>query len=108
MNRNTTNYYIDLIITILFLIVAFTGFYIYLFIPEGISQGRYQVYMGLTKATWTFIHNKASILLTLFVGIHLLLHWKWINCTTLHILKLNKKNNLNCTVDQEEGYKINK
>ncbi|UGV41253.1 DUF4405 domain-containing protein [Methanococcoides orientis] len=78
MNRTRTNYIVDLILLLLFIIVAFTGFFMYLVIPEGIPQGRYQDYMGLTKATWTMIHNKSSILLTVFVAVHFILHWKWI------------------------------
>ncbi|WP_445475775.1 DUF4405 domain-containing protein [Methanococcoides methylutens] len=80
MNRTRTNYIVDIILLVLFMIVAFTGFFMYLIIPEGVPQGRYQVYAGLTKATWTMIHNRSSILLTGFIGIHFLLHWKWITC----------------------------
>ncbi len=81
----------DLILFLLFIIVAFTGFFMYLVIPEGIPQGRYQVYMGLTKATWTIIHNRSSILLTVFVAVHFILHWKWITCIKRNLFGKGKK-----------------
>jgi cytochrome b subunit of formate dehydrogenase len=76
------NYLVDVAILILFLVVAATGFYMYLFIPSGVQGGRYQVYAGLTKATWTLIHNRVSILLTIAIIIHIVLHSRWIVCTT--------------------------
>ena len=82
MNRQKTNYSVDLVLTTLFFIVAFTGLYMHYFIPSGIQRGRYVVYMGLTKATWIWIHSKAGILMTILVIIHFILHWKWIVCTT--------------------------
>lgn len=94
MNKTKLNYFIDIIITVLFLIVAFTGLFIYLFIPEGVSRGRYQEYMGISKALWTLIHSNASILLTIGIGLHVILHKKWINCVTASLLK-NEDNSCN-------------
>jgi len=82
MNRQKTNYLIDLILTTLFFGVAGTGLFMYFFIPSGVQRGRYIVYMGLTKATWIWIHSRIGILMIILVVIHLLLHWKWIVCTT--------------------------
>ncbi|WP_340818798.1 DUF4405 domain-containing protein [Methanolobus sp. WCC4] len=90
MNRMKLNYYIDLVLTVLFLIVAITGFVMYLVIPSGVPKGRYQEYLGITKATWTLIHNRSAILMTLFAGIHLALHRKWICCTTKNIVGKEK------------------
>ncbi|MDK2892784.1 DUF4405 domain-containing protein [Methanohalophilus sp.] len=82
VNRAKLNYLVDIAILLLFIIVAITGFYMYLFIPSGVPQGRYQVYMGLTKATWTLIHNRTSIMLTIAVFVHIVLHYKWMMCMT--------------------------
>ncbi|WP_082089096.1 DUF4405 domain-containing protein [Methanosarcina siciliae] len=87
MNRQKTNYSVDLVLTTLFFIVAFTGLYMHYFIPSGIQRGRYVVYMGLTKATWIWIHSKAGILMTILVIIHFILHWKWIVCTTKNFFR---------------------
>jgi hypothetical protein len=78
VNRIKTNYLIDLILTILLFLVAGTGLFMYFFIPSGIPGGRYVVYMGLTKGTWLWIHNKAGILMMVLVVAHLILHWEWI------------------------------
>ncbi|MDD2438928.1 MAG: DUF4405 domain-containing protein [Methanosarcinaceae archaeon] len=84
---------VDLGLMILFLVVAFTGFFMYFFIPAGIPHGRYLVYMGLTKATWTWIHNKSAILMTLLLCLHLILHWKWILWTTKNFFKKETEKN---------------
>jgi hypothetical protein len=92
MNRMKLNYSIDAILTILFLLVAVTGFVMYLVIPSGVPKGRYQEYMGMTKATWTLIHNRSAIMMTFFSGIHLILHQKWICCATKNIFKKEEEN----------------
>lgn len=93
MNKTKINYAVDVILTFLFIIVAVIGFFMYLVIPEGVTQGRYQVYMGLSKATWIMIHNRTSILLTVFVLIHFILHLKWIKCITANIFSKSGKRN---------------
>jgi hypothetical protein len=93
-----TNYLIDFVLTTLFFVVAGTGLFMYLFIPSGIPRGRYVVYMGLTKATWIWLHSRAGILVVLLVVVHLILHWKWIVCTTKSFFKKGKKNTV-CEFD---------
>lgn len=66
-------------------------------IPSGVPRGRYQEYLGITKATWTLIHNRSAIMMTVFIGIHFVLHKRWICCTTRNILK---KQDNECPVDQ--------
>jgi hypothetical protein len=60
MNRMKLNYSVDVILTVLFLIIAVTGFVMLFVIPSGVPRGRYQEYLGITKATWTLIHNRIS------------------------------------------------
>jgi cytochrome b subunit of formate dehydrogenase len=87
MNRSELNYYVDILLTILFIIVAITGFVLYLAIPDGVQRGRYQEFIGITKATWTLIHNKSSILFTLFTALHFILHKNWMCCMTGNLFK---------------------
>ena len=87
MNRQKTNYLIDLVLTTLFFVIASTGLFMHFFIPSGVQGGRYIVYMGLTKSTWIWIHSKAGILMTILVVIHLILHWKWIVCNTKNFFR---------------------
>lgn len=96
MNRMKLNYSIDIILTVLFLIIAITGFVMLFAIPSGVPRGRYQEYLGITKATWTLIHNRSAIMMTVFTGIHLVLHKHWIYCATKSIFK---KQDSECTID---------
>lgn len=91
LNRAKTNYLVDLFLTVFFFVVAGTGLFMYLFIPPGIPRGRYVIYMGLTKATWLWIHNKAGILIIILVVIHLVLHWQWIVRTTKSFFRKEEK-----------------
>jgi hypothetical protein len=60
MNRTKVSYSVDVILNILFLVVAVTGFVMFLVIPSGVPKGQYQEYLGITKATWTLIHKQVS------------------------------------------------
>lgn len=90
LNKQKLNYLVDLALTTLFFGVAGTGFFMYFFIPSGAQRGRYLVYMGLTKAAWVWIHSRAGILMSVIVIIHLILHWKWIVCTTRNFFMKGK------------------
>ncbi|WP_255352009.1 DUF4405 domain-containing protein [Methanosarcina sp. Kolksee] len=79
-------------LTTLFFIVAGTGLVMYFLIPSGIPRGQYVVYMGLTKATWIWIHSKAGILIVILIVVHLILHGQWILCTTKRFFRIGKKN----------------
>ncbi|SFM17407.1 DUF4405 domain-containing protein [Methanolobus profundi] len=96
MNRTKLNYSIDLVLIILFLIVAITGAVMYFMMPSGVPRGRYQEYIGITKATWTLIHNRSAFLMILFTGIHLALHKKWMCCVTKNVLR---KEDTDCTLE---------
>jgi hypothetical protein len=91
LNRTKLNYVIDLILTILFLVVASIGLLLYFFIPSGIRRGGYIVYMGLTKTTWIWIHSRAGLLMIIVVLIHLILHRHWIICTTRNFFRKEKE-----------------
>lgn len=99
MNRTRKNYLIDVMLTLLFFVVALTGLFMYLFIPEGVPRGRYQEYLGLSKATWVLIHNRASIMMTALVGAHLFLHKGWIACATRNMF--SKRNSETCEIDDQ-------
>lgn len=94
MNRNKLNLIIDLFAFIAFLVVAKTGLIIFFFLPSGVRQGRYQEFFGITKATYSNIHDWAGIIMIVLVIIHVVLHWRWIVCNFLNIFK--KQNNNNC------------
>jgi hypothetical protein len=94
VSRLKTNYLIDLILTTLFFVVAGTGIFTYFLIPPGIPRGRYVVYIGLTKATWIWIHSRAGILIVILIVVHLILHSQWIIRTTKSFFRKGKKNTI--------------
>ncbi|MCC4771953.1 DUF4405 domain-containing protein [Methanosarcina sp. DH2] len=90
MNRQKINYLVDFALATLFFGGAGTGFLMYFFMPLGVQRGRYLAYMGLTKATWVWIHSRIGILMSILVVIHLILHWKWIARTTKSFFRKEK------------------
>ncbi|MEM4625370.1 MAG: DUF4405 domain-containing protein [Candidatus Pacearchaeota archaeon] len=87
MDKSRINYFVDALMTFTFLITAITGLIIFFFLPSGIKQGRYQTFLGITKGTWSFIHNWSGIIFIVLLLIHLILHWKWIVTMTKSIFK---------------------
>ncbi len=94
MNKNKLNFLVDFLAFVAFLLVAKTGLIIFFFLPGGVRQGRYQEFWGITKATYSTIHDWAGIALIVLVIIHLILHWRWIVCNFKNVFK--KQDNNNC------------
>lgn len=82
MEKAKLNYIVDALMTISFIITAITGVVIFLVMPSGVPQGRYQVFLGIQKHYWTAWHNWSGIIMLVLVLLHLVLHWRWIVCMT--------------------------
>ncbi len=93
MNRNKLNFLVDFFAFISFLIVAKTGLIIFFFLPEGVRQGRYQEFLGITKSTYALLHDLSGIVMIVLVLIHLVLHWRWIVCNVKNLFKKEALNN---------------
>jgi hypothetical protein len=73
------------VLGILGIIEAVTGFVLWLGFPEG-GSGAGRLYGGisnlsfweLTKHTWIDIHDWAAVALVALAVVHMVLHWKWI------------------------------
>jgi len=92
MGKSKTNYFIDLLMLIFFVINAITGLIIFFFLPTGVKKGGYQEFLGIIKQNWVDLHNWSGLLLLLLVLIHLILHWNWIVSMTKSLIqKKNKK-----------------
>ena len=76
MLKQKINYWIDLILIILFLISAISGFIIWIF-PHGPHSSMIK-FLGILKYQWKILHAWISLLFIIFVLIHLILHWKWL------------------------------
>lgn len=72
---------------LLFLGVAKSGIVLYFFLPEGQRRGGWQTFLGITKHTWSSIHNWCGLLLIALILVHIILHWKWILEMTKNIFK---------------------
>jgi len=92
MGKSKTNYFVDLLMLIFFVINAITGLIIFFFLPTGVKRGSYQEFLGIIKQNWVHLHNWSGLILLLLVVIHLILHWNWIVSMTKSLIqKKNKK-----------------
>lgn len=87
MNKQKTNYIIDLLALISFVVAAISGLAIRFFMPSGVRQGRLQEFLGVQKGVWSEIHDWAGIIFIVLVIIHFILHWDWLVCMTKSMLK---------------------
>lgn len=90
MRKATLNYMLDMVIALAFVVSALTGV-AFLFMGEGGYQGgRNPAFetslLGLSRRTWSDLHTWGSLVMIAGVGMHLVLHWKWIVCMTRNLL----------------------
>jgi hypothetical protein len=56
-----------------------SGFVLWFALPSGGGRQSLDLtYWGLSRHTWTDIHDYVAVALIIIVAIHLLLHWKWV------------------------------
>ncbi len=70
------NLFVDLAMTLFFVIVAITGLVIYFLLPEG-RQSSYQYFMGITKSTYVLIHDRVCIVFFASMLLYIALHARW-------------------------------
>ena len=87
MGKSKINYFIDLLMIILFVINSLTGLIIFFFLPSGVKKGSYQEFLGIIKQNWVDLHNWSGLLLILLVAIHIILHWNWIVSMTKSLIQ---------------------
>ena len=80
-----TNYLIDVALFFSFLIVFFTGLIKWRLLMDFL--GVTYLYFILPMGSIRIWHEWSSIVMSLLVWIHLILHWKWIINTTRKIFK---------------------
>ena len=76
MKKTTRNYLIALVMALLALVQAVSGFVLWLALPSG-SRGDGGTFL-FSRDVWLTIHSRAAIALTVIVLIHVILHWSWI------------------------------
>ena len=85
MTKAVKYWILAIIMGVLGLVEAVTGFVLWLGFPAGGSgAGRLYggignlTYWGITKHTWIEIHDWVAIALVAIVVLHIILHWKWL------------------------------
>jgi hypothetical protein len=77
-------WFLAVIMALLGLVEAITGFILWFGFPEGgggigraVGGVRNLTLWGIPKYTWIDIHDWVAIALVVLVAIHIVLHWKW-------------------------------
>jgi hypothetical protein len=85
MKKFVTNYVLFIIMFLLGLTQAVSGFLLWLVIPgghRGFGIGRSGQLADITilwsRYTWIELHDWTAVALVVVVIIHIILHWKWI------------------------------
>lgn len=86
MVRVETRYMVDMIMLIVFIICAVTGFILWYAFPSGFGGGQWSIYLGVAKHEWITIHDYSSIVLTVTIIIHFVVNFNWIAQMTKKIL----------------------
>jgi len=74
LRKTTRNYLIALVMALLALVQAVSGFVLWLALPHS---GRGDTFLW-SRDAWLTMHNRAAIALTVIVVIHIIVHWSWI------------------------------
>lgn len=79
MKKSEVLFILAVLLFLLSLIEAISGFLLWLVIPRGGGkQGIDQVFWSLSRDTWIDIHDWAAVALVLIIIIHIILHWNWV------------------------------
>ncbi|MBP1909097.1 DUF4405 domain-containing protein [Methanolobus bombayensis] len=79
MKRNTLNYMVDIPLLVQSFIVSVTGV-VLMFGNHGTS------FLGFNSRELLHMHELIGLLMVAFSVIHLVLHWKWMACTTKNLV----------------------
>lgn len=87
-------YYTAVSAFLLFLLEAFSGFALWLALSggDGFQGGRggaerpaQESFLTVTRSDWIDIHDWAGVALLVIIGLHLVLHWRWIMQVTKRV-----------------------
>lgn len=85
MSKTKINYAVDMLSLLAFLAVGLSGIAL-LLVPGGRGAGQ-NLILGIPRAGWIELHDWAGISLMLGVGLHFILHCRWVVCTTGNLLR---------------------
>ena len=76
MRKKVVNYYVDVVILILFVGLAYTGMLLQIVYHMKEHSSDFLV-MGLNRSGWLAIHKILSVMNSLGIGLHIILHLDW-------------------------------
>jgi len=85
MEKNKVKFWVDTGMAISFLIVAVSGFVLWLILPRG--SGKLGNSFIFLREQWLQIHNLSSVVLVILILVHLFLNWIWIKSMASCIFK---------------------
>jgi len=93
MKKNTLNYIVDIPLLAQSVIVSVTGV-VLMFAGHGAS------FLGYDSRELLQMHEQIGLLMVAFSVIHLVLHWKWMACTTRNFFSSNSRSPVICETAQ--------
>lgn len=81
MRKVTQNYILFVLLFILGLFQAVSGFIMWFILPHGGGSRGTSVdstFLALSRTTWQVLHDWVAVALMVVVVIHIIIHWKWI------------------------------
>ena len=99
IGKNKINFWLDITVSMTFVATVITGLMLWLLMPSGQGSGQL-IFYGLTRRQWVDIHNWVGLVMLLGVMIHLVLHWRWIDCVLDRFLgNLARQARINFSLD---------
>ena len=78
MKRTATNFLVDAIAFVAFVLLTATGLIERYLLPPG--SGRFQSLWGWDRHQWGNLHYGIALVLMAALAAHIILHWNWIVC----------------------------
>lgn len=72
------NYAIDILLIILFLVVAISGIILFLFLPRGAGRQGTNNFFGIERHVLADLHNWMGLIFTAVMLVHIVLHLRWL------------------------------
>lgn len=100
--KTKTNFRLDVVIFGAFILTAVSGVVLWLAFPEGRGSG-YTLFMGLTRRTWTDMHDWCGAIMLAGAALHIAMHWKWVKSVAARVLtKTARQARLNFGLDSAQ------
>ena len=76
MKKTNLNFVIDVVAFVAFVLLTSTGVLVHYVLPPG--SGQFSILWGMNRHEWGQLHYWIAIVMMGSLGLHLLLHWRWV------------------------------